>query len=81
MIQGAATIYGVDVETRLMGAVTASSPSPQWVVWLQSQAVQVAGANQAVERAEASAGSEDTILVMTHVQWHQGQASCVMFGI
>lgn len=42
-IQGAATMYGVGVETRLMGAVTASSPSPQWVAWLQSQAAQVAG--------------------------------------
>ncbi len=36
-IQGAATMYGVGVETRLMGAATASSPSPQWVAWLQSQ--------------------------------------------
>ncbi len=34
-IQGAATMYGVGVETRLMGAATASSPSPQWVAWLQ----------------------------------------------
>ncbi len=35
-------MYGVGVETRLMGAATASSPSPQWVAWLQSQAAQVA---------------------------------------
>ncbi|HCN6604951.1 TPA: p-aminobenzoyl-glutamate hydrolase subunit AbgA, partial [Escherichia coli] len=58
-IQGAATMYGVGVETRLMGAATASSPSPQWVAWLQSQAAQVAGVNQAIERVEAPAGSED----------------------
>ncbi len=44
-IQGAATMYGVGVETRLMGAATAASPLPQWVAWLQSQAAQVAGVN------------------------------------
>ncbi|HCR6219957.1 TPA: M20 family metallo-hydrolase [Shigella sonnei] len=79
-IQGAATMYGVGVETRLMGAVTASSPSPQWVAWLQSQAAQVAGVNQAIERVEAPAGSEDATLMMARVQQHQGQASYVVFG-
>ena len=80
-IQGAATMYGVGVETRLMGAATASSPSPQWVAWLQSQAAQVAGVNQAIERVEAPAGSEDATLMMARVQQHQGQASYVVFGI
>nr|WP_252866636.1 M20/M25/M40 family metallo-hydrolase [Shigella sp. FC1764] len=79
-IQGAATMYGVGVETRLMGAATASSPSPQWVAWLQSQAAQVAGGNQAIERVEAPAGSEDATLMMARVQQHQGQASYVVFG-
>ncbi|MGX8114819.1 M20 family metallo-hydrolase [Escherichia coli] len=79
-IQGAATMYGVGVETRLMGAATASSPSPQWVAWLQSQAAQVAGVNQAIERVEAPAGSEDATLMMARVQQHQGQASYVVFG-
>lgn len=67
-IQGAATMYGVGVETRLMGAATASSPSPQWVAWLQIQAAQVAGVNQAIERVEAPAGSEDATLMMARVQ-------------
>ena len=79
-IQGAATMYGVGVETRLMGAATASSPSPQWVAWLQSQAAQVAGVNQAIERVEAPAGSEDATLMMARVQQHQGQASYMVFG-
>ena len=79
-IQGAATMYGVGVETRLMGAATASSPSPQWVAWLQSQAAQVAGVNPAIERVEAPAGSEDATLMMARVQQHQGQASYVVFG-
>lgn len=73
-------MYGVGVETRLMGAATASSPSPQWVAWLQSQAAQVAGVNQAIERVEAPAGSEDATLMMARVQQHQGQASYVVFG-
>lgn len=63
-----------------MGAATASSPSPQWVAWLQSQAAQVAGVNQAIERVEAPAGSEDATLMMARVQQHQGQASYVVFG-
>ncbi|MCV5090802.1 hypothetical protein OFC13_29680, partial [Escherichia coli] len=71
---------GVGVETRLMGAAAASSPSPQWVAWLQSQAAQVAGVNQAIERVEAPAGSEDATLMMARVQQHQGQASYVVFG-
>ena len=79
-IQGAATMYGVGVETRLMGAATASSPSPQWVAWLQSQAAQVPGVNQAIERVEAPAGSEDATLMMARVQQHQGQASYMVFG-
>ncbi|HDJ7995536.1 TPA: M20 family metallo-hydrolase [Escherichia coli] len=79
-IQGAATMYGVGVETRLMGAATASSPSPQWVAWLQSQAAQVAGVNKAIERVEAPAGSEDATLMMARVQQHQGQASYMVFG-
>ncbi len=57
-------MYGVGVETRLMGAATASSPSPQWVAWLQSQAAQVAGSIRAIERVEAPAGSEDATLMM-----------------
>uniref|UniRef100_A0A914YKN0 Aminobenzoyl-glutamate utilization protein A n=8 Tax=cellular organisms TaxID=131567 RepID=A0A914YKN0_9BILA len=80
-IQGAATMYGVGVETRLMGAATASSPSPQWVAWLQSQAAQVAGVNQAIERVEAPAGSEDATLMMARVQQHQGQASYQVLAI
>ena len=55
--------------------------SPQWVAWLQSQAAQVAGVNQAIERVEAPAGSEDaTLQSMARVQQHQGQASYVVFG-
>ena len=79
-IQGAATMYGVGVETRLMGAATASSPSPQWVAWLQSQAAQVPGVNQAIERVEAPAGSEDATLMMARVQQNGGMASYMVFG-
>ncbi len=47
---------------------------------VQSQAAQVAGVNQAIERVEAPAGSEDATLMMARVQQHQGQASYVVFG-
>ncbi len=38
------------------------------------------GVNQAIERVEAPAGSEDATLMMARVQQHQGQASYVVFG-
>lgn len=47
---------------------------------MQSQAAQVPGVNQAIERVEAPAGSEDATLMMARVQQHQGQASYVVFG-
>ncbi len=38
--------YGVGVETRLMGAATASSPSPQWVAWRKVRQLRSPGVNQ-----------------------------------
>lgn len=38
------------------------------------------GVNQAIERVEAPAGSEDATLMMARVQQHQGQASYMVFG-
>ncbi|STM50590.1 putative amidohydrolase [Escherichia coli] len=73
-------MYGVGVETRLMGAATASSPSPQWVAWLQSQAAQVAGVNQAIERVEAPAGSEDATLMMAACSNIKGKPPTWVFG-
>ncbi len=47
---------------------------------VQSQAGFRSGVNQAIERVEAPAGSEDATLMMARVQQHQGQASYVVFG-
>ena len=44
VITGAAALYGVSVEMRLMGAATASAPTPAWVDYLRQQASQVTGA-------------------------------------
>lgn len=41
VITGAAALYGVSAEIRLMGAATFSAPTPAWVAYLREQASQV----------------------------------------
>ncbi|HFZ8993342.1 TPA: M20 family metallo-hydrolase [Citrobacter freundii] len=80
VVQAAAAMYGVSVKTELMGAATASQPSPEWVAYLQSQARQVDGVEQAIDRVKAPAGSEDATLMMARVQQQNGKASYMVFG-
>ena len=80
VIAGAAAMYGVSADVRLMGAATASSPSPEWVHFLREQAAQVAGVKHAIDRVAAPAGSEDATLMMARVQAHNGLASYMVFG-
>ena len=80
VIAGAAAIYGVQSELRLMGAATSSAPSPAWVAYLREQASQVAGVQQAIDKVAAPAGSEDATLMMARVQQNGGMASYMVFG-
>ena len=41
VITGAAALYGVSAEMRLMGAATSSAPTPAWVDYLREQASQI----------------------------------------
>lgn len=80
VIEGAAALYGVQSEMRLMGAATSSAPSPAWVNYLREQANQVPGIEQAIDKVKAPAGSEDATLMMARVQQNGGLASYMVFG-
>ena len=80
VITGAAALYGVTAEMRLMGAATASAPTPAWVDYLRQQASQVPGVEQAIDKVKAPAGSEDATLMMARVQENGGMASYMVFG-
>lgn len=80
VIAGAATLYGVSADVRMMGAATASAPTPAWVNYLREQASQVDGVRQAIDKVKAPAGSEDATLMMARVQQNGGMASYMVFG-
>ncbi|MGR5945214.1 M20 family metallo-hydrolase [Enterobacter sp. C4G1] len=80
VIAGAAALYGVSAETRMMGAATSSTPSPAWVNYLREQAGQVTGVLHAIDKVKAPAGSEDATLMMARVQQNGGLASYMVFG-
>lgn len=64
VVAGAAAMYEARYELRMMGAATASAPSPAWVDYMREQAARVPGVQQAVDRIAAPAGSEDATLMM-----------------
>ncbi len=68
VVAGAAAMYEARYELRMMGAATASAPSPAWVDYLREQAARVPGVQQAVDRIAAPAGSEDATLMMARVR-------------
>lgn len=80
VITGAAALYGVSAEIRLMGAATFSAPTPAWVAYLREQASQVSGIEHAIDKVTAPAGSEDATLMMARVQQNGGMASYMVFG-
>ena len=80
VITGAAALYGVSAEMRLMGAATSSAPTPAWGDYLREQASQVSGVVHAIDKVKAPAGSEDATLMMARVQQNGGMASYMVFG-
>lgn len=80
VVAGAAAMYEARYELRMMGAATASAPSPAWVDYLREQAARVPGVQQAVDRIAAPAGSEDATLMMARVRARGGLASYMIFG-
>lgn len=80
VIEGAATMQGVEVEIALMGAAQSSKPSPEWVAFIHRQAEQVQGLTQIIDSQTDAAGSEDATYLMERVKACGGLASYVVFG-
>ncbi|WP_447871725.1 M20 family metallo-hydrolase [Serratia fonticola] len=80
VIQGAATMQGVEYDIALMGAAQSSQPTQPWVDYIHRQALSISELGSVVDRREQAAGSEDATYMMERVKSHGGQASYVIFG-
>lgn len=80
VIQGAATMQGVEYDITLMGAAQSSQPTQPWVDYIHRQALSISELGSVVDRREQAAGSEDATYMMERVKSHGGQASYVIFG-
>jgi aminobenzoyl-glutamate utilization protein A len=80
VISGAAEMYQVQFETRLMGAAQSSTPTEPWVKYIHRQAEQLGLFEEIIDRQEGAAGSEDATYMMERVKSLGGQASYVIFG-
>ncbi|MFM2485364.1 amidohydrolase [Celerinatantimonas yamalensis] len=80
IIQGVATMYGVDYTIKLVGAAQSSVSSPEWISFIQQQA-QASGRFSAVHsHSQKPAGSEDATYFMERVKACGGQAAYSIFG-
>ncbi|KAB8312840.1 amidohydrolase [Erwinia endophytica] len=80
VLAGAATMYGVQHEVRLMGAARSSQPTQPWVNYIRQQARQIPELTSLVDSKEQAAGSEDATYMMERVKEMGGQASYLIFG-
>jgi aminobenzoyl-glutamate utilization protein A len=80
VIQGAATMQGVEYDVALMGAAQSSQPTQPWVDYVHRQALNISELGSVVDRREQAAGSEDATYMMERVKSHGGQATYVIFG-
>jgi len=80
VISGAAEMYQVKFETKLMGAAQSSQPTEAWVNYIHRQAEQLGLFDNIIDSQEGAAGSEDATYMMERVKSLGGQASYVIFG-
>ncbi|PPC77955.1 peptidase M20 [Pokkaliibacter plantistimulans] len=80
VLAGAAAMYGVQHQVKLMGAAQSSVPSPVWVDFIRQQAAATQRFDTIIDRLEAAAGSEDATYFMERVKALGGLASYVVFG-
>lgn len=80
VIAGAAAMYGVDYEVKLMGAARSCTPTQPWVDFIHQQADALGLFQSVVDRKPQAAGSEDATYMMERVKQRGGQASYVIFG-
>lgn len=80
VIAGAAAMYGVEYEVKLMGAARSCTPTQPWVDFLHQQAEALGIFDSVVDRKAQAAGSEDATYMMERVKQHGGQATYAIFG-
>ncbi len=80
VISGAAEMYQVQFETRLMGAAQSSKPTAAWVNYIHQQAEKLELFEEIIDWQEGSSGSEDATYMMERVKSLGGEASYVIFG-
>lgn len=80
IIAGAAAMYGVEHEVKLMGAARSCTPTQPWVDFLHQQAEALGIFDSVVDRKAQAAGSEDATYMMERVKQRGGQATYAIFG-
>ncbi|WP_312464795.1 amidohydrolase, partial [Pantoea endophytica] len=80
VIGGAAAMYGVEYEVKLMGGARSCTPSPPWVAFIHQQAEALGIFTSVVDTKQQAAGSEDATYMLERVQQRGGQSSYVIFG-
>jgi len=80
VIAGAAAMYGVEYEVKLMGAARSCTPTQPWVDFLHQQAEALGIFDSVVDRKAQAAGSEDATYMMERVKERGGQATYAIFG-
>lgn len=80
IIAGAAAMYGVEYEIKLMGAARSCTPTQPWVDFVHRQAEALGIFDSVVDRKAQAAGSEDATYMMERVKQRGGQATYAIFG-
>lgn len=80
VISGAAEMYGVEYEIKLMGSARSCLPSQPWVDFIHQQADAMGIFTSVTDTNPQTAGSEDATYMLERVQQRGGQSSYVIFG-
>ncbi|WP_345827407.1 amidohydrolase [Pantoea sp. BRR-3P] len=80
VIAGAAAMYGVEYDVKLMGGARSCTPSQPWVAFIHQQAEALGIFTSVVDTKQQAAGSEDATYMLERVQQRGGQSSYVIFG-
>lgn len=80
VIAGAAAMYGVEYQVKLMGAARSCTPTQPWVDFIHQQAVALGEFSSVIDRTAQAAGSEDATYMMERVKQRGGQATYLIFG-
>lgn len=80
IIQGAAAMYGVDVNYEIVGEAKSCDSSEELIQYLSKVAEKVEEINSINTKAQFTAGSEDATYMMERVKNNGGLSSYVIFG-